>query len=268
MSNERVPGDTEELTYASYLALNELLALQRPRSDEHDELLFITIHQTYELWFKQILHEVRGAMSALAANESWRASHRLSRVRHILKIAVAQVDILETLTPSNLPRSAAGSQPPVDLNQRSSARSRRSSGSATRVSPTYSQMSRPERLCAPPYGRRAFGTQRSTGWRSVDAPSRPDSSSAMCRSPMKEMRNFRRCCLGSIVLAVKRPAFSNSSLISMRGFRSGAIATSRWWSEPLAESQAQVVRPVWNISLRAYVVRYSQTFGLFATACS
>jgi len=99
MSNERVPGDTEGLTYASYLALDELLGLQRPRSDEHDELLFITIHQTYELWFKQILHEVRGAMSALAANESWRASHRLSRVRHILKIAVAQVDILETLTP-------------------------------------------------------------------------------------------------------------------------------------------------------------------------
>ncbi len=99
MSNERVPGDTEGLTYASYLALDELLGLQRPRSDEHDELLFITIHQTYELWFKQILHEVRGAMRALAANESWRASHRLSRVRHILKIAVAQVDILETLTP-------------------------------------------------------------------------------------------------------------------------------------------------------------------------
>lgn len=99
MSNERVPGDTEGLTYASYLALDELLGLQRPRSDEHDELLFITIHQTYELWFKQILHEVRGAMNALAANDSWRASHRLSRVRHILKIAVAQVDILETLTP-------------------------------------------------------------------------------------------------------------------------------------------------------------------------
>ncbi len=99
MSNERDSSDTKGLTYASYLALDELLGLQRPRSDEHDELLFITIHQTYELWFKQILHEVRGAMSALAANESWRASHRLSRVRHILKIAVAQVDILETLTP-------------------------------------------------------------------------------------------------------------------------------------------------------------------------
>ena len=47
------------LTYASYLALDEVLGAQRPRSDEHDELLFIVIHQVYELWFKQILHEVQ-----------------------------------------------------------------------------------------------------------------------------------------------------------------------------------------------------------------
>lgn len=87
------------LTYGGYLRLDELLGLQSPRSDEHDELLFIIIHQTYELWFKQMLHEVRGAALALRAGNSWRAMHRLSRVRHILKIAVAQVDILETLTP-------------------------------------------------------------------------------------------------------------------------------------------------------------------------
>ena len=99
MHSEQGPDTEEQVTYASYLALDEMLALQRPRSDEHDELLFITIHQTYELWFKQVLHEVRGAMASLAVNETWRASHRLSRVRHILKIAVAQVDILETLTP-------------------------------------------------------------------------------------------------------------------------------------------------------------------------
>ena len=99
MGRESKGEHDQGLTYAGYLALDELLALQRPRSDEHDELLFITIHQTYELWFKQILHEIRGAIVALGSNESSRASHRLSRVRHILKIAVAQVDILETLTP-------------------------------------------------------------------------------------------------------------------------------------------------------------------------
>lgn len=99
MSTEEKRDDGSELTYASYLALDALLALQKPRSNEHDELLFITIHQTYELWFKQIMHEVRGAMSALQSDDPSRAAHRLSRVRHILKIAVAQVDILETLTP-------------------------------------------------------------------------------------------------------------------------------------------------------------------------
>jgi tryptophan 2,3-dioxygenase len=88
-----------QLTYARYLRLDELLALQTPRSPEHDELLFIVIHQTYELWFKQILHEIRGTVAALRAGEPWRAMHRLGRVRHILKIAVAQVDVLETLTP-------------------------------------------------------------------------------------------------------------------------------------------------------------------------
>jgi tryptophan 2,3-dioxygenase len=87
------------LTYAGYLRLGELLELQSPRSNEHDELLFIIIHQTYELWFKQVIHEVRGTVAALRANEPWRAMHRLRRIRHIMKIAVAQVDVLETLTP-------------------------------------------------------------------------------------------------------------------------------------------------------------------------
>ncbi len=52
----------QALTYTSYLAVDELLSLQRPLSDgpEHDELLFIVIHQTYELWFKQLLHEFDG----------------------------------------------------------------------------------------------------------------------------------------------------------------------------------------------------------------
>ncbi|MFZ9141679.1 MAG: tryptophan 2,3-dioxygenase [Candidatus Limnocylindrus sp.] len=87
------------LTYAGYLRLDELLSLQSPRSEEHDEMLFIIIHQTYELWFKEAMHELRGVAAALAAADVWRATHRLSRVRHILKIAVAQVDVLETLTP-------------------------------------------------------------------------------------------------------------------------------------------------------------------------
>ena len=97
--SERTDSTDPGLTYAGYLRLDELLNLQSPRSEEHDEMLFIVIHQTYELWFKETMHELRGAAAALATADAWRAAHRLGRVRHILKIAVAQVDVLETLTP-------------------------------------------------------------------------------------------------------------------------------------------------------------------------
>ncbi|HUQ86043.1 MAG TPA: tryptophan 2,3-dioxygenase family protein [Vicinamibacterales bacterium] len=89
------------ITYGSYLAVDELLALQRPRSEgpEHDELLFIVIHQVYELWFKQVLHEVDRAIALLDARELHRAQHTLKRVLTILKVMVGQLDILETMTP-------------------------------------------------------------------------------------------------------------------------------------------------------------------------
>jgi len=89
------------LTYATYLKVDELLDLQQPLSDgpEHDELLFITIHQVYELWFKQVLHEVKHAHRLLDDDQRTRALGTLKRVLTILKTAVSQVDILETMTP-------------------------------------------------------------------------------------------------------------------------------------------------------------------------
>src|SRR5687767_13958343 len=89
------------VTYGSYLAVDELLALQRPRSEgpEHDEMLFIVIHQVYELWFKQVLHEIDHVIDLLAAREPHRAQHTLKRILTILKVLVAQLDILETMTP-------------------------------------------------------------------------------------------------------------------------------------------------------------------------
>ena len=89
------------LTYAKYLAVDELLTLQRPLSDgpEHDELLFIIIHQTYELWFKQLLHEGEETQRALEAGDAHYAMALLGRIRTIMKICVAQIDILETMTP-------------------------------------------------------------------------------------------------------------------------------------------------------------------------
>ena len=166
---------------------------------------------------------------------------------------------------SSLRRSAAGLQHQVDLNPPSFAKSRHSSGFATRVSPTYSQMSRLERSYVPPSMRRAFGTQRSTGWRSAGLRSQRDCSAEMCRHHMRVMRSYKRYYLGSTVLEARRRASLSSSSILMRVFRSGDIATSRWWSEPLAESRARVALPVWNISQQACAVRSSQTFGPFAT---
>jgi tryptophan 2,3-dioxygenase len=87
------------LTYASYLALDEILGAQRPRSDEHDELLFIVIHQVYELWFKQLLHELGALRRHLTDGRTPQALHTLRRTLTILKVAVAQIDVLETMTP-------------------------------------------------------------------------------------------------------------------------------------------------------------------------
>ena len=94
-------NDSRATTYSSYLRVPELLSLQTPRDSgpEHDELLFIVIHQTYELWFKTLLHEFGRAGERLRAGASHDALATLGRVRTILKTLVSQVDILETMTP-------------------------------------------------------------------------------------------------------------------------------------------------------------------------
>ena len=92
------------LTYSSYLQLEELLALQRPLSEgpdgpEHDETLFIIVHQVYELWFKELLHEFDYLAARLDADDRPAASHTLKRILTVLKVLVAQLDVLETMTP-------------------------------------------------------------------------------------------------------------------------------------------------------------------------
>jgi len=87
------------LTYSSYLGLDDILGAQRPRTDEHDELLFIVIHQVYELWFKQLLHEGKHLQRRLEEGDTPHALHTLKRMLTILKTVVAQIDVLETMTP-------------------------------------------------------------------------------------------------------------------------------------------------------------------------
>ena len=106
-----------QLTYGSYLQLPKLLDAQRCESagdgapPAHDELLFITIHQVYELWFQQLLHEVEAAREAMlgggggaggeGGNRLWWAQHLLQRVHVIERTLVQQVDVLETMTPQD-----------------------------------------------------------------------------------------------------------------------------------------------------------------------
>src|SRR5262249_29680746 len=87
------------VTYASYLKIDELLKLQQPLSDgpEHDETLFIVIHQVYELWFKELLHELDFLAAEFRRGEVARAQHTLKRVLTILKVLVHQIDVLETM---------------------------------------------------------------------------------------------------------------------------------------------------------------------------
>ena len=93
------PKESKALTYTSYLALDELLGAQRPRSDEHDEILFIVVHQVYELWFKELLHELAHLQRLLEDGRGPQALNTFKRILTILKLVVAQIDVIETLTP-------------------------------------------------------------------------------------------------------------------------------------------------------------------------
>lgn len=96
-----VPTTEGGLTYGAYLKIDELLSLQEPQSDppHHDEMLFIIIHQAYELWFKLILHEMEEAIRFMNKGRLLRATHFVRRVVEVMKLLVKQIHILETMTP-------------------------------------------------------------------------------------------------------------------------------------------------------------------------
>ena len=94
-------GEDGKLTYEGYLRVPELTSLQECLSDppHHDELLFIITHQAYELWFKQILWELEGAVVAMGADDPRRATHLLRRAAAVERVLVQQIHVLETMTP-------------------------------------------------------------------------------------------------------------------------------------------------------------------------
>jgi len=96
-------ADGKVLTYGSYLKIDELLSLQVPESRpvEHDETLFIVIHQVYELWFKLLLSELTDARDRLLAGETYLPRVRLARCKSIEQVLVTQVDVIDSMTPQD-----------------------------------------------------------------------------------------------------------------------------------------------------------------------
>ena len=96
-------GKGAPLSYNKYLRVRELIDLQTCLSSpaHHDELLFITVHQAYELWFKQILHEIDAALRLMNEDRTGEATLAMRRVVEIEKLLVSQIHILETITPIN-----------------------------------------------------------------------------------------------------------------------------------------------------------------------
>lgn len=96
---ERQSGGTD---YATYLLIDDLLDLQRPLTEgAHDELLFIVVHQVYELWFKQVLFELESVRAAIFDGDFYRARHYLERVHTIERVMIEQVAVLETMSPQD-----------------------------------------------------------------------------------------------------------------------------------------------------------------------
>mgnify|MGYP001275259145 CR=1 FL=1 len=93
----------QDLTYDSYLKVQELLETQKPLSKPqvHDEMLFIIIHQVYELWFKQILHEIGALEKAIEADEVIFSIKILKRILRIQDVLNQQIQVLETMTPND-----------------------------------------------------------------------------------------------------------------------------------------------------------------------
>ncbi|WP_312126474.1 tryptophan 2,3-dioxygenase [Brevundimonas sp.] len=100
-SIENARHEPQGVTYAGYLSLDQLLGAQSPRTDQHDEMLFVIIHQTKELWLKQILHEVALAQSLIRAGDLVPAYKSLARVSRIQAVMTQSWDILATMTPAD-----------------------------------------------------------------------------------------------------------------------------------------------------------------------
>lgn len=209
--------------YSSYLKVPELLDLQHPLSSEHDELLFIVIHQSYELWFKEMIHEFKAAQKALEMGETHRTLAILGRIRTILKICVSQVDILETMTPLqfNSFRDRLGASSgfqSAQFREVEAILGRRDERAAIHLLPA--DRARVESHMTSPSiwdSVLKYVTHRALPFLTIF-------SIAMSALPINPIHESKVHLLNCIAMIQKRAWSANDSLISMKGFKSGAIA--------------------------------------------
>ncbi|HEV8572226.1 MAG TPA: tryptophan 2,3-dioxygenase family protein [Actinomycetota bacterium] len=99
----RISDEEGQLSYGTYLRVPELLSLQTPVADPaaHDELLFITVHQAFELWFKEMAFELESARDRMIEGETYAPRHYLERVHAIARILIEQIGVLETMSPQD-----------------------------------------------------------------------------------------------------------------------------------------------------------------------
>jgi tryptophan 2,3-dioxygenase len=99
----RLSDEEGELSYGSYLRVPELLSLQRPMSQPpaHDELLFIIVHQAFELWFREVLFELEAVRDLMVSGDPTRARHLLARVHAIERLLIEQLEVIETMSPQD-----------------------------------------------------------------------------------------------------------------------------------------------------------------------
>ena len=207
----------------SYLALDEVLGAQRPRSDEHDELLFIVVHQVYELWFKQLLHEL-APRPAPARGRRTRPPvvHTLRRVLTILKVAVAQIDVLETMTPRQFTgfrdrlEAASGFQS-AQFRELEAVLGRRDRGGARRATPADSPARRgsPAAMARPLAVRLLPRVPRRPRLRR----SRRQHCAATCTSRRRAIPSSTTCCSPCTPTTAGRRRCASGSSTSTKGIQ-------------------------------------------------
>ncbi|MGQ0813716.1 MAG: tryptophan 2,3-dioxygenase [Gemmatimonadota bacterium] len=168
-----ITRDEPKLTYGSYLQVAELTALQKLMSDppRHDELLFIVIHQVFELWFKQLLHELDAIVRRLNNNEPLGAQRLFRRCIEIERVLIQQITVLETMTPNDfltfrdhlMPASGFQSAQFRFLETTCGAGSERHLQTFAEGTPERAELER--RMSAPTVGSAFFGMLRARGFK-------------------------------------------------------------------------------------------------------